>query len=751
MRNLITPFGLLCLFFSSSAVGQQDSIVSWGRDDVGQVSNTPPGSDFVQVASGFYHSVALKVDGSLVSWGSDSYSVVSNTPSDLGFIQVASGFYHSLALKSDGSIVSWGNDASGQVSNTPAGSDFVQVAGGSDHSLALRFDGSIVSWGENNYSQVLDTPSGIGFIQLVGGDDRSVALHSDGSITSWGYYGYGLVADTPSGTDFIQVAAGSQHSHALRSDGSIVSWGRDHRGQVSNTPMGGGFTQITGGNTHSIALKFDGSIVSWGDDYYGQVSNTPLGTDFVQISGGYGHSAALQGDDSDSDGLFDSQEDLNENGQVDPGETDPLDQDSDDDGLSDGEEVNTLRTDTRWLQAPNGNYYRLVSPDTWSNSSAAARAQGHELASVQDQTEADWLAQTFSEVAGSFWIGLNDFSGTMEWSDGSPVAYTQWATGEPNTSFIAAFVGDLSTTEPGNWYADFAGLASLPAVWESPGLGAPTTATDPLAWDTDGDGLSDGQEDGLASIYWDGHGILGVSGTDPGVFIPDSDPFSTTDPLDLDSDEDGLADGVEDFNSDGAVGIGETDSSQADTDGDSLPDGLELGLTSGTLDTDGNIFVGDADPFSTTDPLLEDTDSGGVIDGVEDQNQNGGIESWETDPNLGSDEALAFYVSNLGPGLQVHFEVFNATPLTGIFPAYSLTGPGPTSTTLGIDVALSLPITVLDPFLSDAYGRASIDSARVPASVPLDLPLWLQAIEVPISSALPPRASNSVLLPVGAN
>ena len=751
MLNRFFSFGFLLLFLAPPLTGQQDSIVSWGLDDDGQVSNTPSGRDINQVASGWYHSLALRSDGSIISWGYDYFDQITDTPSELDFVQVAGGGHHSLALRTDGSIASWGNDSDGEVSDTPMGMGFIQVAGGSQHSVALHFDGSIVSWGLDNDGQVSNTPSGINYVQVAGGGRHSVALHSNGTLISWGRDLYGEVTDTPTGNDFIQVAGGAYHSLALRSDGSIVSWGSDLNGQVTDTPSGTGYIQVAGGAYHSIALRSDGSIIAWGLDDYGQVSGTPSENDFAQVAGGLGHSIAFWGVDSDADSLFDHLEDINENGQVDMGETDPLDQDSDDDGLSDGEEVNILRTDTRWLQAPNGNYYRLAPPNTWSNSSSAARSQGYELTSVQDQAEADWLAQTFSEVAGSFWIGLNDFSGTMEWSDGSPVAYTQWATGEPNTTFVAAFVGDHSTTEPSNWYADFAGLTSMPAVWESPGPNAPTTATDPLAWDTDGDGLNDGQEDGIDTIFWDGHGIPGVSGTDPGVFVPDYDPLTTTDPLDLDSDEDGLADGFEDLNGDGAVSVGETDASQADSDEDALPDGLELGLTSGTLDTDGNVFVADADPQSTTDPLAADTDGGGVNDGIEDQNRDGGVDTWETDPNLFSDESLAFYVSNLGPGLKVHFEIYNATPLTGIFPAYSLKGAGPTPTTLGIDVALSLPITVLDPFLSDAYGRASIDSARVPASVPLDLPIWLQAIEVPISSILPPRASNSVLLPVGAN
>jgi hypothetical protein len=46
--------------------------------------------------------------------------------------------------------------------------------------------------------------------------------------------------------------------------------------------------------------------------------------------------------DWDDDGLTHSREDLNKNGSVDPGETDPFDRDSDDDGLLDGEEAMRL-------------------------------------------------------------------------------------------------------------------------------------------------------------------------------------------------------------------------------------------------------------------------------------------------------------------------------------------------------------------------------------------------------------------------
>ena len=753
MNRLCSIVGILTAFLAPTAPGQQDTLVAWGRNDHGQVSQSPSGPGIVQADGGLWHSVALRLDGSLVSWGDDTDGKVSNTPTGGGFIQVAAGLHHSLALKDDGSLVSWGNDAFLQVTNTPTGTGFTHVASGWYHSLALRADGSIASWGNNNYSVVSDTPSGTGFIQLAGGSEHSVALNADGSISCWGANYYGQSA-AQSGNDFILIAAGGAHSQALRVSGSVHSWGHDDVGQLSGRPSGAGFVQLAAGWGHALALHADGSITSWGADQFHQVTDTPTGTHFIQIAAGADHSLALRWEDSDGDGLFDSLEDSNRNGVFDPGETDPFDQDTDDDGLSDGEEVLTQRPDARWLQTPGGSWARLSAPTSWNIASAEARAHGYELVSTHFQAEADWLASTFSPAADplgtGFWIGLNDFGGTPNWSNGDLVGFTNWATNEPSVSPYAAFVGGSATTEPGKWYADLAGLSALPSVWESPGADRPETTTDPLLFDTDGDGLGDGQEDGLDSIIWDGGGLPGVTGTDPLIFVPDADPATTTDPLDLDSDDDGIEDGAEDLDADGAQGVSETDAADADSDDDGLLDGLELGLTAGTLDTNGAVFVPDADPLTTTDPLSSDTDLGGVEDGVEDQSQDGAVNTWETDPNNGGDETLAFYVSNLSPGQRVHFEVYNGTPGLWIFPAYSLSGAGPTSTTIGISVALSPPITTLPPALLDANGRASFEGPKVPSSVPPGFPVYLQGIEFIVSPTILPRVSNPILLPVGA-
>jgi len=116
-----------------------------------------------------------------------------------------------------------------------------------------------------------------------------------------------------------------------------------------------------------------------------------------------------------------------------------------------------------------------------------------------------------------------------------------------------------------------------------------------------------------------------------------------TDPFDADTDDDGISDGEEDTNHNGVVDEGETDPCNIDTDGDGIQDGTELGITVAVPDPDGDdgpllgtdtaVFIPDADPATTTDPLNADSDGDGAWDGVEDANHDGMVDSGETDPN----------------------------------------------------------------------------------------------------------------------
>ena len=105
--------------------------------------------------------------------------------------------------------------------------------------------------------------------------------------------------------------------------------------------------------------------------------------------------------------------------------------------------------------------------------------------------------------------------------------------------------------------------------------------TDPLDSDTDDDGLYDGTEKGL---------VVPQGGGSPADFIADADPATTTDANDPDTDGDGITDGNEDLNHNGLFepDLGETDPNTpelvavvGDLDSDADVDGVDLAVLAG--------------------------------------------------------------------------------------------------------------------------------------------------------------------------
>ena len=187
-----------------------------------------------------------------------------------------------------------------------------------------------------------------------------------------------------------------------------------------------------------------------------------------------------------------------------------------------------------------------------------------------------------------------------------------------NLGIGLTFVGDA-----GNSDNDHDGLTKT----EEKELG-----TDPNNRDTDGDGLSDGDEvhkymTNPLKTDSDGDGLTDADEvnkykTNPNKTDTDGDGLSDgdevmkykTDPNKTDTDEDGLTDGDE-------VMKYKTDPNKADTDGDGLTDGQEVNqyhtdpLNS---DTDGDgLKDGDEVMKYKTNPLKKDTDGGSVDDGKE--------------------------------------------------------------------------------------------------------------------------------------
>jgi MYXO-CTERM domain-containing protein len=177
--------------------------------------------------------------------------------------------------------------------------------------------------------------------------------------------------------------------------------------------------------------------------------------------------------------------------------------------------------------------------------------------------------------------------------------------------------------------------------------------TSPLLWDTDSGGASDGSEDANLNGVVDSGETIPTSGNgaDDGSVIDgdgdglgdDLEEFLGSNPQDADSDEDGLLDGLEPNPSADTDGDGDRNIVDVDSDDDGLFDGTEAGKDCDDAATDATagFCVEDADSgATTTNPLLADTDGGGVADGVEDTNHNGMIDAGERDPNDPSDDMI---------------------------------------------------------------------------------------------------------------
>jgi len=399
-------------------------------------------------------------------------------------------------------------------------------------------------------------------------------------------------------------------------------------------------------------------------------------------------------DDQDNDGLFDPEE-------LAVG-LDPADADSDDDGVLDGSEldyaqdsdgdglINGLDPDSDDDGLFDGTELGLDCDDAATDPAAKSCVADADPATTTDALSAD--TDTGNTTDGSEDSNLNGKvdSGESNPSNAGDDATVPDADGDGLSNALEATIGsspnDADSDDDGlldglegnpSADTDGDGLKSCNDVdSDNDGLydglelgqdcehadtgagkqhchfdGDPSTTTGVLNPDSDGGSRIDGSED--ANL----NGVFGASDSNPNNVADDtlladtdndglSNALETTigsNPNDEDSDDDGVLDGNEANPADDADGDGQPNVNDADADGDGLFDGTELGLDCSHPDTDTsqNRCKADADMGMTkTNPLLADTDEGGVPDGNEDLNHNGVVEPGEQDPNQGSDDVV---------------------------------------------------------------------------------------------------------------
>ena len=342
------------------------------------------------------------------------------------------------------------------------------------------------------------------------------------------------------------------------------------------------FAEVSGGAGSEIGKWYDRSPTTVRDGYL--------------LETGYATDPKVA--DADGDGLNDSQEQaagtnpfmadtdgdgLNDGQEVNLTHTNPKLADSDGDGLHDAADdqdgdgltnraeitqhgTDPLKTDTDGDGVNDGaelnhptSFFALVSGSfTYPQAVADAAAKRGRVASFPNAADYSRMANKARQTTqGYLWIALSDAvtEGTWVWTAGTPATYHQWLTGEPSGGSSENHVVIMENST--KWADTMEAFVAAGYLFERVGL-------NPLDPDTDADGLTDGQE--LTTT----HSSPVLEDTD-GDGLTDGAEINThhSSPLLADTDSDGLNDRVE-------VEVYHSNPSLKDTDGDGFDDWFEV-------------------------------------------------------------------------------------------------------------------------------------------------------------------------------
>ena len=230
------------------------------------LDGSDPSDESESVASG----ATIAVDRSLVlkaaAWKAGMTSSAVTRRDYVVTGAVAARGTHTVVLKADGTVWTFGTNGAGELGDSttttrfspvqvPSLTSVVAVAAGGNHTLAVKADGTLWAWGLNNFGQLGDGTTGtnrLSPVQVSGltnvvaaaaGSYHSLALLADGTAKSWGYNIDGRLGNNSTATSHtpvavsglssaIAIAAAVDHSLAVKSDGTVVAWGNNPNGQL---------------------------------------------------------------------------------------------------------------------------------------------------------------------------------------------------------------------------------------------------------------------------------------------------------------------------------------------------------------------------------------------------------------------------------------------------------------------------------------------------------------------------------------
>lgn len=266
---------------------QPNTLMVWGDNTFGQISNAPRGKLNEVALGGSINGLVIRWDKTPYLWGTGPIGPppIPEEIANSSYISATIGRDDAVLIRQDHTLAAFGKNEF--VVNVPSGL-FNAVTVATVHAVAIREDGTLKAWGSDSYSTtggiltgLLNAPSGGPFIAVVARTLYTLALHEDGTIYGWGHESYGInVLDgwTPTpedqnifyvpGEKFKSIAAGNVHALAIRPNGTVTGWG-DGTGGALNAPSNVRFKAIAAGWGFSIGLSTNGTLWGWGTPFKG--------------------------------------------------------------------------------------------------------------------------------------------------------------------------------------------------------------------------------------------------------------------------------------------------------------------------------------------------------------------------------------------------------------------------------------------------------------------------------------------------
>ena len=141
----------LCFLLVPWAQGQQvtrvGNILTITRDNPALAAIPPEANGAIDVATTQNTSFALMPNGTVVAWGSDEYGLVSDAKYVRGAKKIVAGRSHAVALLENGTLYSWGSNVYNEQSTAVSIENAVDVVAAPGGTGVLKANGDAVVWG----------------------------------------------------------------------------------------------------------------------------------------------------------------------------------------------------------------------------------------------------------------------------------------------------------------------------------------------------------------------------------------------------------------------------------------------------------------------------------------------------------------------------------------------------------------------------------------------------------------------------